>query len=52
MSTRGRSEDRVPEEGMYVCEDGCERRYYRKGDRFLTCSVQIGPANWTKVEEV
>lgn len=52
MATKGQSEDVVREPGMYVCADGCERRYYREGDRFLHCAVANGPTTWVKVEEL
>lgn len=52
MSTKGASEEQVREEGLYVCADGCERRYYRPGERFLHCAVADKPTTWTKIEEV
>lgn len=52
MATEGRSEESVREEGMYVCADGCERRYYREGERFLDCSVESGATLWLKIEEI
>jgi hypothetical protein len=52
MAIKGRSDEPVREDGMYVCADGCERRHYREGDRFLTCAVAGGPTTWIKVEDV
>jgi hypothetical protein len=52
MAAKGNSKEDVREEGTYVCADGCERRYYRPGERFLTCAVADGPTTWTKVEEL
>jgi hypothetical protein len=52
MATQGRSEETVSEEGIYVCADGCERRHYRAGERFLTCAIEAGDTVWTKIEEL
>jgi|GEM_PF-3532725 len=52
MATQGRSEDQVLEEGMYICADGCERRWYREGERFLHCAVAADATTWVKVEEM
>jgi hypothetical protein len=52
MAAKGQSEELVNEEGIYVCADGCERRYYREGEQFLTCAVENGPTTWVKVEEI
>lgn len=52
MATLGKSEDPVHEEGMYVCADGCERRYYREGERFLHCAVGSESTTWVKIEEI
>lgn len=45
------SGESAPEEGMYICHDGCERRYYRAGEELLTCAMQGGATTWIKVEE-
>ena len=52
MPKGGKSEDQVREAGMYVCGDGCERRYYREGERFLHCAVENGHTTWVKVEDL
>ncbi|HWI62216.1 MAG TPA: hypothetical protein VNT75_10295 [Symbiobacteriaceae bacterium] len=52
MATQGRSDEDVREEGIYLCADGCERRYYREGERFLTCAVATETTTWTKIEEI
>jgi len=52
MATQGRSDEDVREEGMYVCADGCERRYYREGERFLHCAVGAEGTTWAKIEEI
>jgi len=52
MATLGRSEEAVGEEGIYICADGCERRHYREGERFLTCAVNLDATTWVKVEEI
>lgn len=52
VATHGRSDEDVREEGMYLCADGCERRYYKAGERFLTCSVASDTTTWIKIEEI
>ncbi|HYG57963.1 MAG TPA: hypothetical protein VD902_07850 [Symbiobacteriaceae bacterium] len=52
MARQSKSEETVREAGMYVCGDGCERRYYREGERFLHCAVENGRTTWTKIEEL
>lgn len=47
----GKSDDRVRDAGIYICEDGCERRYYQEGDTFLRCALQGGATRWRKMVE-
>lgn len=51
MATHGHSGELVQEDGMYLCDDGCERRHYRQGERFLPCAVSLSAVRWTKIEE-
>jgi hypothetical protein len=51
VACKGKSGELVQEEGLYICDDGCERRYYQPGQPFLTCAVTDGDTMWVKVEE-